>query len=209
MRPMQIAVGLALTFTLAAAVHAKDKPALVKFEGAIGVDTLTAAGGVDVLNVVRGINPGGRAWVLRKFEARVGTDGQVSAQGKGLLFASGDLIATRGAVTQVVVTLFCGAANATATAFTSPPRRAGPGRQFQGQGRAQQRRRQRRGDAGHLRQPGDAGAVVRRRHRHGRQLVRRRRAGRVERRLIRPASRPTCDERRPAPRASPSARCRA
>lgn len=121
MRPMQIAVGLALTLTLATAVQAKDTPALVKFEGAIGVDTLTAAGGVDVLNVVRGINPGGRAWVLRKFEARVGTDGQVSAQGKGLLFASGELIATRGTVAQVVVTLFCGAANATATAFTSPP----------------------------------------------------------------------------------------
>ena len=102
-------------------MQAKDNPALVKFEGAIGVDTLTAAGGVDVLNVVRGINPGGRAWVLRKFEARVGTNGQVSAQGKGLLFASGEAIATRGAVTQVVVTLFCGAANATATAYTSPP----------------------------------------------------------------------------------------
>lgn len=121
MRPMQIAVGLALTFTLAAAVQAKDTPALVKFNGAIGVDPLTAAGGADVSNVVRGINPGGRAWVLRKLEARVGTDGQISAEGKGLLFASGDLIATRGTVAQVVVTLFCGAANNTATAFTSPP----------------------------------------------------------------------------------------
>lgn len=124
MRPMQIAASLVLALTTVAVgtvAQAKDNPALVGFSGAIGVDPLTAAGGVDTSNVVRGISPGGRAWVLRKFEARVGTDGQVSAQGKGLLFASGDLIATRGTVAQVVVTLFCGAANNTATAFTSPP----------------------------------------------------------------------------------------
>jgi hypothetical protein len=93
---------------------------LVRFEGAIGADTLTAAGGVDVLNVVRGINPGGRTWVLRKFKATVGLDGSVVAKGSGLLLASGESIGTRGAVAAVAVTLFCGAANATARAFTTP-----------------------------------------------------------------------------------------
>jgi hypothetical protein len=48
------------------------------------------------------------------------TDGSVSAKGAGLLFGSGDLIATRGTVAAVAVTLFCGAADATARRFTSP-----------------------------------------------------------------------------------------
>lgn len=96
-------------------------PVLVRFGGAIGVDPLSYAGGANTANVVRGINPGGRVWVLRKFEARAGTDGSISANGKGLLFASGDLIATRGSVAQVVVTLTCGPADATARRFTSAP----------------------------------------------------------------------------------------
>ena len=117
-------------FTLAAAAaglsaHAGPTPPLVKFNGAIGVDPLTAApvAGVptDTLNVVRGINPGGRAWVLRKLKATVGTDGVISAKGSGLLFTSGDVIGTRGPVANVAATLACGSANATASLFTSPP----------------------------------------------------------------------------------------
>jgi hypothetical protein len=95
-------------------------PAYLRFDGAIGVDPLTAAGGVDVLNTVRGINPGGRAWVIRKFSATVGADGSISARGRGLLLSSGEVIATRATVAAVAVTLFCGPANATARSFTSP-----------------------------------------------------------------------------------------
>lgn len=111
------------------AAHAKDGngnsasstkvPALVRFGGAIGVDPLTAAGGADAPNVVRGISPGGRAWVLRRFEARVGTDASLQAEGRGLLFTSGDAIGTRGALAQVRLTLACGAADATARQFHS------------------------------------------------------------------------------------------
>ena len=96
-------------------------PSLVKFNGAIGADPLTAAGGVDTLNVVRGINPGGRAWILRKLKASVGTDGAIVAKGSGLLLASGDVIGTRATVTHVAATLFCGPANATARKFTATP----------------------------------------------------------------------------------------
>lgn len=95
-------------------------PPLVKFSGAIGVDPLTGAGGVLATNSVRGIAPGGRAWVIRKFSATVGTDGSVSAKGSGLLLASGETIATRGTVAAVAVTLTCGAADATARKFNSP-----------------------------------------------------------------------------------------
>lgn len=116
-----------LALALAAAVasfpahSARPAPLLVKFDGAIGVDPLTAANGVDALNVVRGINPGGRAWVLREFKATIRTDGSIVARGAGLLFASGESIATRGPVAQVVATLACGPADATASLFTSPP----------------------------------------------------------------------------------------
>src|SRR6185369_16814572 len=101
--------------------HADSSTTLVRFEGAIGVDPLTAANGVDVLNVVRGVNPGGRAWVLRKLQASITTDGRISARGAGLLLASGDVIGTRAGITQVLATLACGPTNATAALFHSPP----------------------------------------------------------------------------------------
>lgn len=113
---------IAATLGLAAvAAHADDSRTLLAFSGAIGVDPLTAAGGVDTLNVVRGINPGGRAWVLRKLDATVNTDGTIKVRGKGLLFSSGEVIATRGGVTHVAATLTCGAADATAEKFTTAP----------------------------------------------------------------------------------------
>lgn len=109
----------ALAMSLAAASAMAGPVPVLKFEGAIGVDPLTAANGADVSNVVRGINPGGRAWVIRKFSATVYDDGSITARGKGLLFSSGENIATRGGVAQVVATLACGTADANATKYTS------------------------------------------------------------------------------------------
>ncbi|WP_298828921.1 hypothetical protein [uncultured Piscinibacter sp.] len=109
------------TLVLAATAAFAAPVPVLKFEGAIGVDPLTAAGGVDALNVVRGIDPGGRAWVIRKFDATVYSDGSIAARGKGLLFSSGDVIATRGPVTHVAATLACGPANNTATRYTTAP----------------------------------------------------------------------------------------
>jgi hypothetical protein len=120
MRYPSIVLGLALAAAGLSAHAGPPAPPLVKFNGAIGVDPLTAAGGVDVSNVVRGIAPGGRAWVMRKLKATVGTDGRITVQGAGLLFASGDLIGTRGPVSAVAATLACGPADATARLFTSP-----------------------------------------------------------------------------------------
>lgn len=106
---------------MAAGSNAAQPSAVLKFKGGIGVDPLTAAGGADALNVVRGVNPGGRAWVIRKLEAGVYADASIVVKGKGLLLSSGDVIATRGAVAQVVATLACGAADATAAKYTSEP----------------------------------------------------------------------------------------
>lgn len=119
--PFVFGLGLAAAAASLPAHAGPPAPPLVKFNGAIGVDPVTGVNGVDQPNVVRGINPGGRAWVIRKLKATVGTDGRIVAQGAGLLFASGEVIGTRGPVSAVVATLACGAADDTAKRFTSPP----------------------------------------------------------------------------------------
>ncbi|WP_298853730.1 hypothetical protein [uncultured Aquimonas sp.] len=113
---------LPLSLALAAAgTYAAPAEVILKFNGAIGVDPLTSAGGADVSNVVRGVSPGGRAWVIRKLDAKVCSDATVDIRGKGLLFSSGDVIATRGPVTHVAATLACGAADATALKVSTAP----------------------------------------------------------------------------------------
>ena len=120
MRAVRLSLMVLGLVVATASVAAPKAPVLVKFHGAIGVDPLTAAGGADTLNVVRAVNPGGRAWVMRDLKATVRTDGNISVQGFGLLFSSGDFIGTRGPVTHVSATLACGPADATATKFASP-----------------------------------------------------------------------------------------
>jgi hypothetical protein len=110
----------ALALSAVAYAHPGSKT-LVRFEGAIGADPLTGSSGVNALNVVRGINPGGRAWVLRRLTASISKDGHISARGAGLLLASGDVIGTRATITQVGATLACGPASAAATLFNSAP----------------------------------------------------------------------------------------
>lgn len=117
-------VGLALAATLTtswADRRPASPPPLATFSGAIGVDPLTAAGGADTVNTVRGIAPGGRAWTMRKLQATVAGDGSVRVAGRGLLFTSGELIGTRGTVANVIGTLVCGPADATARKFNTPP----------------------------------------------------------------------------------------
>lgn len=121
MRASRLLCVMVLAASASVSAHAGGPPPLAKFKGAIGVDPLTAAGGVDAPNVVRGINPGGRAWMLGSLKAEIGTDGSIAAKGKALLFTSGDLIGTRGPVTTVGATLACGAAGPTATLFNSRP----------------------------------------------------------------------------------------
>lgn len=119
MRSITLRSLVSVSLALAAAAASADTVAVLKFDGGIGVDPLTAAGGVDTLNVVRGVNPGGRAWVIRKLNATIYSDGSAVVSGKGLLFSSGEVIATRGPVGQVVATLACGPADATATKYTT------------------------------------------------------------------------------------------
>src|SRR5881628_3737979 len=86
---------------------------LVEFEGGIGVIpvqrvTGNAATGTADRNDVRGVQPGGAPWVIRRFEAKVKENGDIRAEGRGLILAGSDAIGTAGPVTMVAATVFCG-----------------------------------------------------------------------------------------------------
>ena len=89
---------------------------LVKFDGAIGADSVSAAtaGGV-TLNIVRGVQPPAQLWAIADFKAEVKVDGHIKADGRGLVFAGGNTIGTAvgtagsggAAVINVFATLIC------------------------------------------------------------------------------------------------------
>jgi hypothetical protein len=100
---------LAIAGTLAQPALAGET--LVQFNDGFGVDPVAGiANGAPVANTVLGVPPGGRPWVIRKLRANIQTDGSVSIRGQGLLLSGGDALGSRGPVTQVFATLFCGAA---------------------------------------------------------------------------------------------------
>jgi len=101
---------------------------LVEFEGGIGVIAVSSAAGTQNAdgtfpnvnrNDVRGIGPGGQPWVIRTFEAKIKENGDIRAEGRGLVLAGGDAIGTGGGVT-VFATLFC-ANDGNVQHNTSPP----------------------------------------------------------------------------------------
>lgn len=82
---------------------------LVRFEGGIGVITVTGNTAATIRpNVVRGVNPGGQPWVISRLSVDVKTDGRISVDGRGLLLAGGEGIGTNGGQ-NVRARLFCGA----------------------------------------------------------------------------------------------------
>jgi hypothetical protein len=83
---------------------------LAKFTGGIGSQpaALGPVAGTFIVNDVLGIPPGGRPWVIEGLKAQVKQDGQLSVRGEGLVLGGGAAIGTRGGVTQVAATLFCG-----------------------------------------------------------------------------------------------------
>lgn len=101
-----------MAFAIAAAGGVSNALAvdtIVQFNRGIGVDPVMGiSSGAPVANTVLGVAPGGRPWVIRKLVASFFADGSVNARGSGLLFAGGDLIGTRGTISQVKATLFCG-----------------------------------------------------------------------------------------------------
>lgn len=88
---------------------------LVRFDGGIGSQPLAGTPAAPIANDVNGVAPGGRPWVIRKLRATVDADGNIRAKGEGLLLGGGAGVGTRGPVTQVAATLFCGAGAALVT----------------------------------------------------------------------------------------------
>jgi hypothetical protein len=107
---------LSLCAVLAAFALPAAAADLVKFEGGIGVIPVSSAAGPqnaigtfpDVnRNDVKGVPPGGQPWVIASLTAAVKTDGRISVDGRGLLLAGGNGIATPGGQS-VRAVLFCG-----------------------------------------------------------------------------------------------------
>lgn len=84
----------------------------LQFDDGIGVDPVAGidADGNPILNVVHGVNPGGRPWVIEDLRVSIRTDGRINARGEGLLLSATNNIGTIGGVTEVAATLFCGGA---------------------------------------------------------------------------------------------------
>ena len=88
---------------------------LLQFEGGIGSQPFANVGSAVAANDVNGVAPGGRPWFIRKLKATVYVDGSIAVKGRGLILGGGASTGTRGGVTQVAATLFCGT-----TPFNSP-----------------------------------------------------------------------------------------
>jgi hypothetical protein len=107
-------------------LRATGNDSLVRFDGGIGVDPVSGiASTAPVLNVVRGVPPGGFPWVIKRLRAEVQTSGEIHLEGRGLLLAGGNVLGTNGGQ-KVLGILFCGTpgaagAQGNATAHSTDP----------------------------------------------------------------------------------------
>jgi hypothetical protein len=88
---------------------------LVRFKGGIGVHAVSNVAGVQnadgtfpnvTRNTVRGVNPAGQIWVIRKLDAKVETNGEVKVKGQGLILGGGNSVG-RATGQSVFATLIC------------------------------------------------------------------------------------------------------
>ncbi|HEV3063400.1 MAG TPA: hypothetical protein VGY48_34475 [Vicinamibacterales bacterium] len=121
MKNLLLVLGLVL-----APLGLRAEDSLVRFDGGIGVDPVAGVvANAPMLNVVRGIPPGGFPWVIKRLSADVKIDGRVRVDVRGLILAGGNVIGTNGGQ-RVLAMLFCGAPGAggslgNATVHSSDP----------------------------------------------------------------------------------------
>jgi hypothetical protein len=110
---MSIFMWTGLTGPLAPSVMADDT--LASFKGGIGVIPVSSgmvmAATAEVVNrnIVRGVQPAGQIWVIRKLEAKVRTNGEIEVEGRGLVLGGGNNVG-RATGQFVFATLICEAA---------------------------------------------------------------------------------------------------
>ena len=95
---------ICMLLAMSASLSAVAQAPLVRFDGGIGNQPLRGGGAA---NVVQGVNPAGIPWVITRLTVDVMTDGRISVDGRGLLLAGGNGIATNGGQS-VGARLFCG-----------------------------------------------------------------------------------------------------
>ena len=88
---------------------------LARFEGGIGVIPVSSGQGTGATattvnrNLVRGVQPAGQIWVIRKLKAKVKTNGTIKVEGEGLVLGGGNNVG-RATGQRVFATLICEAA---------------------------------------------------------------------------------------------------
>jgi hypothetical protein len=88
---------------------------LAEFEGGIGVIPVSSGVGTGATaevvnrNIVRGVQPAGQIWVIKKLEAEVKTNEEIKVEGEGLVLGGGNNIG-RATGQHVFATLICEAA---------------------------------------------------------------------------------------------------
>jgi hypothetical protein len=108
---MSIFVWTGLVGLLAPSVMADDT--LARFKGGIGVIPVSSGVGQEPTattvnrNIVRGVQPAGQIWVIRKLEATVTTNGAIEVKGEGLVLGGGNNVG-RATGQRVFATLICG-----------------------------------------------------------------------------------------------------
>ena len=119
MKKTLVLLGLVAIASLELSAANDGENVVTRFDGGIGVQPvlINATTFVAVANVVRGIGPGLLPWTIRSLKAKLETDGQLSARGRGLVLAGGPPIGTRADLMSVRALLFCGAST---TPFVSP-----------------------------------------------------------------------------------------
>jgi hypothetical protein len=110
---MSVFVWTGLVGFLAPSVMADD--ALARFKGGIGVIPVSSGVGQEPTattvnrNIVRGVQPAGQIWVIRKLEANVQRNGDITVEGEGLVLGGGNNVG-RATGQFVFATLICEAA---------------------------------------------------------------------------------------------------
>ena len=85
---------------------------LARFKGGIGVIPVSSGVGTATTaeivnrNIVRGVQPAGQIWVIRKLEAKVKTNGDIEVKGEGLVLGGGNNVG-RATGQSVFATLIC------------------------------------------------------------------------------------------------------
>src|SRR6267142_1081201 len=109
-RMMSIFVWTGLIGLFAPSVMADDT--LASFKGGIGVIPVSSGQGTGATattvnrNIVRGVQPAGQIWVIRKLEAEVKTNGEIKVEGEGLILGGGNNVG-RATGQSVFATLIC------------------------------------------------------------------------------------------------------